>query len=450
MSGPGIDIEHQARTGIRHQVFFLLFVAVSLICYGMLGYRFQRYESGPLVTCLLILFTAYGWMISRGSLLGSSMVLIAAILLRLVFLFSMPALSDDVYRFLWDGWLWDHGHDPFLYTPRELMTQGIGEPHLFALLGNRDSHTVYPLIPMGLARIAVHFSDDLNGRIIILRVAHLAAEAGTLLMMTSLFRRWQLPRVAVAAYALNPLVILELTGNLHHEAFVIFFLVAALWMLEQNRDVAAGVLFAGAVSSKLLPMIFLPAWWAALGRKRGTRLVMVVVPVVLISLVPQLTSGFFNGMRSGLELYFNRFEFNASLWYLIRAVGELLAGFNIIRMAGPVMVVCGGMMILYLSLRNGLPQEESEWRKRIPAMMVTVLTVYLVFATTVHPWYLAPLVAFAWPAGHRYPLAWSGLAMFTYLGYHRTGFSEVWWVVLLEYLVVFSLWLYEWRKARTH
>ncbi|MFM8348309.1 MAG: glycosyltransferase 87 family protein, partial [Bacteroidota bacterium] len=400
----------------------------SLICYTLLAYRFQRYESFAVFTCLAVLFLLYAWVLMRGSLPNSTQVLVAAMVLRVVFLFSIPLLSDDVYRFLWDGWLWDHGYDPFLYTPREFMAQGVGEPQLFALLGNRDSHTVYPLIPMGLSRIAVHLSDDLTIRIVILRLAHLAAEFGTLMLMTNLFTRWHLPACSLSAYAFNPLVILELTGNLHHEAFVIFFLMAAISMLDRNRDVAAGALFAGAVASKLLPLIFLPAWLASLGRRRGFRFIAVAMVVAGVALSVQVSAGFVEGMGSGLGLYFNRFEFNASLWYLIREVGTLLSGYNIIRVAGPVMVLTGGLLIVFIALRKDIRNDVRDWRLNFFSSSLVSLTLYLIFATTVHPWYLAPMVALAAPAGLIFPLAWSGLAMFTYLGYHRTGFSENWYV----------------------
>ncbi|MFM7327466.1 MAG: hypothetical protein ACKO3B_01905, partial [Bacteroidota bacterium] len=228
----------------------------------------------------------------------------------------------------------------------------------------------------------------------------------------------------------------------------IFFLMAAISMLDRNRDVAAGALFAGAVASKLLPLIFLPAWLASLGRRRGFRFIAVAMVVAGVALSVQVSAGFVEGMGSGLGLYFNRFEFNASLWYLIREVGTLLAGYNIIRVAGPVMVLTGGLLIVFIALRKGIRNDDRDWRLNLFSSSLVSLTLYLIFATTVHPWYLAPMVALAAPAGLIFPLAWSGLAMFTYLGYHRTGFSENWYVVITEYLVVFALILFEWKKLQ--
>jgi hypothetical protein len=53
----------------------------------------------------------------------------AALLFRLLLLFAVPALSDDFYRFLWDGRLSLEGINPFLYTPRQLIQSGWGANH---------------------------------------------------------------------------------------------------------------------------------------------------------------------------------------------------------------------------------------------------------------------------------------------------------------------------------
>ena len=46
-------------------------------------------------------------------------------LMRLLLLFSFPALSDDIYRFIWDGRLLLNLTDPYKQLPSEYVTQGI-------------------------------------------------------------------------------------------------------------------------------------------------------------------------------------------------------------------------------------------------------------------------------------------------------------------------------------
>jgi len=442
-----IDLDRSLRTSTtRERNLFLLAVLFSLSAYGAIAYEVQRYETTAVALILITLSASYAFMLLSGAIADLWLVLMAAMTMRLVFLFSIPSMSDDVFRFLWDGWLWHHGYDPFLLTPKQYMSAGTGEARLYALLGNRETHTVYPAVPMGLARLAVALSDDLTTRMVILRIANLTAETGTLLLLTGLVRRKKIPLLSLAAYALNPLVIIELSGNLHHEALVIFFLVASAVLLERKKDGPAGLLFAGAVASKVLPLIFLPGWLASLGRKRGSLFLIVVAGGVLAAFLAQFSGGFFNGMGAGLGLYFNRFEFNASVWYVIREAGYLFTGFNIIRYAGPVMVITGGILILVVSVGKGFAPDNRSCTDWLPRLSLFALGIYLLFSTTVHPWYLAPMVLFAVPAGFVFPLVWSCLAMFTYLGYIRTGYSEQVWLVAAEYLIVFFIFLTEWKQ----
>jgi len=91
-----------------------------------------------------------------------------------------------------------------------------------------------------------------------MRLFIIAAEVGTLLMMQSILKKNQLPLKNILYYALNPLVILELTVNLHFEAVMIFFLMASIWYLGQNKMAWSSLSFGLAISSKLIPLIFIP------------------------------------------------------------------------------------------------------------------------------------------------------------------------------------------------
>jgi exodeoxyribonuclease VII large subunit len=59
-------------------------------------------------------------------------------------------------------------------------------------------------------------------------------------------------------YALNPLIIIELTGNLHPEAIMILFLVLASILALSNRIALAAIPFGFAVSTKFIPVLFIP------------------------------------------------------------------------------------------------------------------------------------------------------------------------------------------------
>jgi hypothetical protein len=166
---------------------------------------------------------------------------------------------------------------------------------------------------------------------------------------------------------------------------------------------------------------------------------------LLLFFVPLLLSpGFISGFRSSLALYQQKFEFNASLYYLVRAVGYQQVGWNLIATIGPFLAKLSAVGILLLALLDG----RSSWRS-LPAGWLMAFVLYLLCATTVHPWYLSVPIVLCVFTPWRFPLVWSFLIMLTYVSYATVPYSENLWLVGLEYLVVggFAVWELRWRAC---
>ncbi len=67
-------------------------------------------------------------------------------------------------------------------------------------------------------------------------------------------------RRGVLLYALNPLVIVELVGNIHYEGLTICFLLAGLYFYKKQKDLPSATFLGLAAGVKLLPLIFLPGF----------------------------------------------------------------------------------------------------------------------------------------------------------------------------------------------
>jgi alpha-1,6-mannosyltransferase len=61
---------------------------------------------------------------------------------------------------------------------------------------------------------------------------------------------------------------------------------------------------------------------------------------------------------------------------------------------------------------------------------------YLAMATSVHPFSVAPLLAFSVFSSYRFAVLWSWLVFFSYAGYTEQGFQENLLLTLLEYAVL--------------
>ena len=98
-----------------------------MVLYAFLAYDLVRFEHSKLITLYSILFGCY-YLILKQLKIKEQYLTYLAIGLRLVFLFAVPNLSQDFYRFIWDGRLILTGLNPYLTTPDDLI---FSQPTLF-------------------------------------------------------------------------------------------------------------------------------------------------------------------------------------------------------------------------------------------------------------------------------------------------------------------------------
>ncbi|OGX90441.1 hypothetical protein [Hymenobacter coccineus] len=130
-------------------------------------------------------------------------------------------------------------------------------------------------------------------------------------------------------------------------------------------------------------------------------------------------------------MYFQSFEFNASVFYVLLALGRWLTGYDLVGGLGPLL----GAGALYLAFRlargAGRPRLAA-----LPQLLLLTLSGYFALATIVHPWYLVPLVALSCFSPLRYARVWAGLAVLSYAAYRTAAYTESDSLLALEYGVV--------------
>ena len=364
--------------------------------------------------------------------------LVLAALLRLLLVPAFPLLSDDVYRFIWDGRLILQGINPFSYPPVYYQEAGRAVPGLdaalFAQLNSPAYFTIYP--PLAQATFAAAcwlFPHSIAGAALAMKLPLLACEWGSLWLLPRLLLRLGLPEKNALLYALNPLILLEIMGNLHFEGAMIFFFLAGYWLLLRGRWALSAGAMAFSVAAKLLPLLFFPFWLRRLGWRRSLSYFALLGLGLLALFAPLLSEAFFVGFGNSLELYFRKFEFNGSIYYLLRWVGLQWKGFNAIAYIGPllaVLVFCGVLLAALLDKRR-------DWES-LPPRLLLAICLYLAFSPTVHPWYASLPIVLAALSRFRFPILWSGLIWLTYINYSYPVYRENLWVVGIEYLAVYA------------
>ena len=82
-----------------------------------LGFEVDRTEFWSLFGAFVVAFMGYLLLVFRPAPGQLRWLIGLGILLRIALVFAFPLLSDDVYRFIWDGNLVTAGENPFAQLP---------------------------------------------------------------------------------------------------------------------------------------------------------------------------------------------------------------------------------------------------------------------------------------------------------------------------------------------
>ena len=238
-----------------HHLRNLEFFVVETIAVGLLGG----------VVYLLVIFGLEHTPESRNSVW---LLLAAGIIFRVMLWPLVPTLSNDLYRYRWDGRAQLHGLNPYLAQP--------DDPSLAPLWNTSDPYesrmpatdmpTIYPplaeqvfkytarYLPASVAfKLPMELCDIF---VMFLLAVWLRAEGG---------RAYQL-----AIYAWNPLVIVEFAGSGHSDAMALAALVGAFVIIKSRRTLST-LLLAAATLLKSFPILLFPLWLRRNGWPRSAR-----------------------------------------------------------------------------------------------------------------------------------------------------------------------------------
>lgn len=409
----------------------LLFVAVLIHFY--IAYYLQRTDTIQVLGLFGILWLIFilKW---KSFKIGVKQMIGLGMLVRLVYLLAVPELSDDVFRYLWDGMVTVNGTSPYALRPSAYLESGTaGFSELYPLMNSPDYYSIYPPVLQFIFGFSAWMGVDVNTAIVVLRVLALLAEFGSVILIWKLLKRWKTNQHNLMLYTLNPLVIIEFVGNLHAEVFMVFFLLLSVWLLVVKRTWLSAVAFGLAVGTKLLPLMFLPFYIKRLGWVKATIYGSIALGLTALLFIPFWTPDLLANFTSSLRLYFANFEFNASIYYVIREVGFWVKGYNIIADTAVWLPRIVLVSILGIAIAN-----KEKTISSLPKVMLFAWCIYYAFATTINPWYITVLAAFLPFVKYRFALVWLMLIPLSYHAFGNADYQENLWFIALEYVPVFA------------
>ncbi len=353
----------------------------------------------------LLALTLYGG--DRGYVSWSPAVILAvALLLRLMFLFAPPQLSDDIYRYLWDGSVLLRGDNPYAAAPAAVQPP----PGLAAVHG-RINHPEYVTIYPPAAQLVFAGGAFLGSGVTGLKGLLVALDLLLCALIMRLLQRLELPAWRTVLYAWNPLPVLEIAGSGHLDGAGLTLFLGACCLLLAERQTGrqlplrtwpyplAGVLLAAAGLIKLFPLVLAPLLFLLTPRSRRPHLLAGLLggmAALLLPFLPHLAH-----LAATLDAYARNWEFAGFAFAILR---RLTGSGTISRL-----LLSSGFLLLVASIARRTARGCSAGAapavagRRAMAACYAIALGMLLLTPTLHPWYALCLAVFlpfaAGPAG---------------------------------------------------
>jgi alpha-1,6-mannosyltransferase len=417
-----------------------LFLAMALVCYFMIGFKIQRSEFYLLFFLISYLFIAYYLIIRYSNFFKVSHLLAAGIIFRCLFLFSIPTLSQDIYRFIWDGRLLLEGINPLLTKPLDVVNFQ-DSAWFISKMGDLSAHNYSNYPPFAqyiFAFVAFLGNGNFVVEVFIFKCILLLSDLIIYIFGRKLLTFFEQNKNQIFLYFLNPLVIIEGLGNGHFEVIMMAMFCLAIYYSVKNRDIISAIFMALAVATKLIPLFYLALKFRFKDFKRNVLYYCSFVIFIILLFMPFIEHSFFQKYLSTIGLWFGKFEFNASFYYVVRELGYAVLGYNINALYGKAIIIILISILLYFQIKF-----KNLSYFQLLRLFLCFLMFYFLVATTVHPWYLITLIFLNIFVNYKSVLIWSFLIFLSYFSYKNQEFKEYSIVLTLQYMLVWPVYVYE-------
>ena len=351
-----------------------------------------------------------------------ALILLLSLLFRMTLVLAPPSLSDDIYRYVWEGTLVLDGVNPFSRAPEDPSLTSYRDEY-YELINHREISTIYPPAAQVLfAASQVLYPGPASVKVLV--------ALGDFLLVL-LLRRILVARGAnpgwVLLYAWSPLSLVEFSGNGHIDVFAILLLVLSLHLLDQGRVRWSVLTLSLSFLTKLFAICLLPLYWL---RQRRVKPLLPFAVLSLVAFLPFVDAGG-SLFRGGLE-YATRWRHNGS-------------GFDLLVLITTSPSLSKALIGLFFSA--GAVLAARKWRQEPFHAALFLAGLFVILSPTVHPWYVVWVLPFVCLHPRASWLYLSGAVALSYLvlqGYAATGeWVESTWVRLVEYVPFYLLLLLE-------
>lgn len=411
--------------------FLLLLACFLSLIFSGITFLFYT-SSSPLQGFLSLYFLAFlpytlalFWVAKRHPRLCPSLfrfIFAFAILFRLILWLAPVILSDDIYRYLWDGVVFKHGVNPYRYAPQAPELASLAATYLdHGKINHPQVSTIYPPVMqfffLGTSFVSTH--------VLFLKFLVLLFDIALILLLYILLR--EEPAQYWMLYAWNPLAIVEFSGTGHNDSVALFFFILGIYLLKKQHYRGAVSAVAASFLSKVLG-VFLLFFFP---RNFLLKALCLFSLLVILAFLPFLADPFH--LFQGLRYYGQSLRFNDGLFHLaFTGIFHLLPDYS-----RTLLVTKVAFAFAFLALFAILIKQE-----RKPEEACYFLLGFLLLVTTqLHPWYLLWILPLACLLKRYSWVILSATVVLSYtvmFRYRETGqWYEEPWLKVLEYFPFF-------------
>jgi len=392
-------------------------------------------------------------------------IIFFAVVFRAIMLPVTPWLSDDIYRYLWDGRVLMHGINPYQWTPNAPELAHLRDAEIFPRVNHPEIGTIYPPLLQGVFAAG----QLLGGKILSLKILFTLIDILALILLSKVMRRSRIDQRQVLLYAWNPLPIFEISGSGHADGLVGLFFLLTVLQLGAERFRGAACFIGAGFLMKLTSALILPFLWL---RKHFREASIIFAVIIVVGYLPFVGAG--AGLFSGLTTFSAKWRFNDSIFSLIfwpiekilpdslvvalmfEAGWEVSAKALLSRRIDLTLIITKTIVsCLFIGWMAWLARSFVKEKNSPETWGRLIILLYggmLLLAPAFQPWYLLwilPLLAL-WP--NRSLLMLSGTVFLSYWilqDYSATGvWQENAWVKWLEFTPVGVMMLYDAYKQK--
>ncbi len=326
------------------------------------------------------------------------LILAAAILFRATLWPLAPTLSNDLYRYRWDGRAQLEGENPYLATPNDARLHALRDPANSneMRMPAQEIPTIYPPLAEIVFRTAARFSPTP----IAFKLPMEAADVLTMILLAIWLRSAGGRAYQLAIYAWNPLVVVEFAGSGHSDALALVALVGA-FVIINSRPLVSTLLLACAALLKSFSILLFPLWLWRQGWPKSPRAwANGIAAATLAAACTWPYRAALHQVPATMAYFESRWQDNNASLY---SVLKFLAHSHAFAAGIGVGVAIG--LALWTAIRKVEPARAALW----------IFGAVLIFTPNAYPWYftwIVPFVCF-------YPnAAWMLLTVLQFLSYH--------------------------------